>query len=327
MLGGIKHRQGDWEAARQAAETALAIDAEHVAALNLRAESLRKLGRTQDAHQELQNALRVNPDSADTHATLGWTYLQNGQRRKAEKHFREALRLDPESEWARQGVLESLRAYNPVYRPLLKFFHLDAEPRHARAVGRDPRRICRLPRAGRLANANPALRPWLMPLIVLYIVFVAATWLGQPLMNLALRLHPFGRLALSRDERIGSNWIGGFLAAGLAALAASYGWPDSESLFILAVVLLLMVIPLATMFVLPPSSQPRKIALLYTLAVGACGLAVLAVLGRDALWPPQNEAEFARSLSFFTAAFNVLVWGAILSPLATNILCSITWKK
>jgi tetratricopeptide (TPR) repeat protein len=325
VLGGIKHQQGDWEAARLAAEDALALDAEHIAALNLRAESLRKLGRTLDAHRDLENALRVNPDSAETHAALGWTYLQDGQRRPAEKHFREALRLDPESEWARQGVLESLRAYNPVYRPLLKYFiWMQSLGRGAQwgviLGGYFGYRIL-----GGMAEANPALAPWLMPLIVLYIVFAAATWLGQPLMNLALRLHPFGRLALSRDERIGSNWIGGFLAAGLTALGASYCWPEAASLFLVAIALLLMVIPLATMFNLS-APQPRRIALLYTLAVGACGVVFVAGAMLGPLWI-GDEGNERTLLLLLGATSNGLLWGAVLAPLATNILCSITWKK
>ena len=38
------------------------------------------------------------------------------------EHFREALRLNPNMEWARQGILEALRARNPIYRVMLRYF-------------------------------------------------------------------------------------------------------------------------------------------------------------------------------------------------------------
>ena len=56
------------------------------------------------------------------------------------------------------------------------------------------------------------------PLLVAYLAFALGTWFAGPLANLSLRLHPFGRLALARDERIASSWIGGFLLAAVASI-------------------------------------------------------------------------------------------------------------
>jgi tetratricopeptide (TPR) repeat protein len=323
QLSNIKYHQNDWEAARQAAEAALALNPEHIDALNLRAESLRKLGRTQDARVELQNALRLNPDSADSHAVLGWNYLQQGDRKNATKHFREALRLDPESEWARQGALETLRSYNPIYRPLLKYFlwmqSLGSRAQWGVIIGAYV--VFQVLR--NLANSNPAWEPYIMPLLLLYAVFAVGTWIGRPLMNLALRLHPLGRLALSREERIAANWIGGFLFCGLAALAGAFLY--SAVLVNAALALLLMIIPLAAMFNVH-EPKARLAAIAYTILVGLCGAVFVAgtVLSRDV---PNGELDRSLARALGNLGFMGLILGVFVSPIMSNIIASIRWKR
>ena len=281
------------------------------------------MGRTQDARQELQNALRLDPDSADTHAAMGWTYLQRGNRAKASEHFREALRLDPNSEAARKGVLETLRSHNPIYRPLLKFFFwmqsLGGRAQWGVIIGAYV--VYRILLT--MANENPVWRPFLMPVVFGYIAFAAATWIGKPLMNLALRLHPFGRLALSREERIAANWIGCFLAAGLAALLGAQFYPGI--LKVLALTLLVMVIPLAAMFRIR-EPKPRKAAIAYTVLIGLCGglFLVGCILGPD---PPNGIDEPSLAAAMRVWGFLGLLLGAFVSPLVSNILVSINWKR
>jgi len=271
----------------------------------------------------LQNALRLDPDSADTHATLGWNYLQNGNRAKANEHFREALRLDPDSEWARQGILETLRTYNPLYRPLLKFFlwmqTLTGRAQWGVIIGLYV--VYRIILA--TARANPEWGPYLMPLIFVYIAFVAATWIGQPLMNLALRLHPLGRLALSREERIAANWIGCFLAGGVLAMIAS---SFVSAIFLLVgLALLLMVIPLAAMFRIH-EPRPRIAMTVYTALLGLCG--VLFVVG-CALAPgiADNNSQPSHWEAISNLGFYGMLLGAFFSPLVSNVFVSIKWKR
>src|SRR6185295_5916341 len=52
----------------------------------------------------------------------GWALLHAGDAKRALEHFREALRLDPELEFARAGVVEALKARNPIYRVMLLYF-------------------------------------------------------------------------------------------------------------------------------------------------------------------------------------------------------------
>src|SRR5580658_256855 len=65
--------------------------------------------------------LARDPQNASTHASAGWAALQRGERRVAEEHFLEALRLEPGSENARHGLLNSFRARSPFYRAYLAY--------------------------------------------------------------------------------------------------------------------------------------------------------------------------------------------------------------
>lgn len=277
-----------WEEALASSRQALVLDPQHVDALNLQAICLKRLGRVTDAEGDLLHALQVDPDNPATHANLGWTRLQKGDRKQAETHFREALRLNPNLEWARKGVVETLKAYNPLYRPLLMYFFA----------------MQRLTRRGQMmvifgayflyvtldqyATAHPAVRPWASPLLYAYLVFAAASWLGQPLMNLTLRLHPFGRLALSRDERTASGWIGGFLVGAIGLWLLYWLLLPADVVWRLALVATLMIMPLAGTFS-SAKPYPRKPMVLYTTAVGGLGLAFVLA----ALFPPKQPLALA----------------------------------
>jgi len=99
-----------------------ALDPEHAGCLNLRAMAEVKLGRKAQAAATIEAALARDPENAGTHANRGWTYLEESDPGRALEHFREALRLDPENEWAREGMVEALKARHGVYRLVLRCF-------------------------------------------------------------------------------------------------------------------------------------------------------------------------------------------------------------
>ena len=53
---------------------------------------------------------------------MGWAFLNTKDYDQAFAHFREALRLDPESEFARRGVIEAIKAKNRFYALTLAYF-------------------------------------------------------------------------------------------------------------------------------------------------------------------------------------------------------------
>jgi tetratricopeptide (TPR) repeat protein len=225
LLAVLRFNQEDWRGALAAAEQGLALDAQHSGCLNARALALTKLGRSDEAARTVEGVLADNPEDAYSHMTRGWTALHQSEPDKALEHFREALRLEPDLEPAREGMVLALKARYRVYRVLLQFFLW----MHSR--GRRFRWIFVFALLGvqqgmsALARNVPSSRPLTVPVLGLLIAFGAITWLADPLFNLLLRFNRYGRYAVSRDARALALWVGLLLAlaAGTAALAAG-GW-------------------------------------------------------------------------------------------------------
>ena len=278
---GIRLALRDWPAALADSEAALRINAEDTFAQNLRATALRQLGRTEDAAAVGARTLEQDPESAFSHSTQGWTLLQRGEPRRAQEHFREALRLAPDFEPARQGMLEALKARNPVYRGMLAYFLW---------MGRQSGRLQwtflfvtlfgqRLVR--NLATSNPALGVVLWPLLVLFYVFVYLTWTAGPMFNLLLRLDRNGRHVLSRDERRATTYYG---ASVLLILATALWWVNDRSYAAReAVIVSAMLSVCVAATVTRTKPRPRLIlgSATAALALVALGAYALAYTGRD----------------------------------------------
>jgi tetratricopeptide (TPR) repeat protein len=263
----------------EAAERGLEIDPEHVACNNIRAMALVRLGRKAEAGATIGEALAREPENATTHANMGWTLLHQGDPKKAMHHFAEALRLNPDMEWARAGIVEALKARNPLYRMFLAYFLFMARlgPNAQWGViigGYLGSRVLRV-----ISNNNAALAPYLRPVIIAYVVFAISTWLAYPLFNLLLRVHPLGRHALSADQRWGSNWLGLAMLGALAALAA-WGITGDPIWQLPALAAALVCLPVAATFQCPPGkARWAMVALTLGLVAGAASLPVLVFAG------------------------------------------------
>ena len=280
----IHLQQYDWTAALTAADQGLAIDPEHATCLNNRIFALTKLGRKAEAAMTAENALARNPLVAETHAAHGWTLLQNGQWAAARTHFLEALRLDPDLVWAQRGLVESIKARNPVYRILLYYVfqmtRLSPKVQLALVFGG----MLGVNVLSQISKASPALEMPATILIGVYMLAVYFVWVAEPLGNLLLRLHPLGKHALSRDERYGANLIGAcyLIAAGhvgLAAMQMPFGW-ESVLRWIA------LVVPASAVFRCA-AGKPRWIMAATTAALGGLGI-VLPVVALMSL-PPDIQ--------------------------------------
>jgi tetratricopeptide (TPR) repeat protein len=269
--GVILYQMGRHADALAAADQGLELDPEHSVCINVRAMALTMLGRREEAGATLAGALQRAPEDALSHANLGWNHLHQGNAKKAEEHFREALRLDPEMKHARSGVVEALKARNPVYRFVLAYFlwmsRLGPKARFGVIVGG----YFLFKALQKLQDRVPSTRPWIMPLLIAYIVWVALTWLADPLFNLVLRLHPFGRLALSRDQRISSNWVGITILLAIAALAFGIA-TGSQAAYLTAAATGFLALPVAGIFTCD-RGWPRLAMIAFTLVVVLAGLA------------------------------------------------------
>ena len=253
------------EEALASAEGALALDPEHTGASNLRALALVQLGRRDEAASTIEGVLARAPENAVSHANQGWTLLHQGEEREAMAAFREALRLDPGNEWARSGILEAMKARNGVYRALLRYF-LWME------------RLSTAQRWGVIVGGYIAAR-LVPPLLVVYLPAVLLTWAGDAFFNLVLFLDPFGRLVLSRDERIGAALVGVCVVGG-AVLGVGGLVAGAPHVAVIGAGLLALSLPVGGTFTRPPSR--RRLAALYTgaLVLLGGGAAVALVTGR-----------------------------------------------
>lgn len=261
-----------WKDALQAADEGLAIDPVHTGCANLRAAALVHLGRKDEAGATLRGALARDPENSHTHANQGWALLHRGDREGAMRHFREALRLEPENGWAQEGLVEALKARNPLYAAMLGYFlwmqRLDARTRWMVIVGG----LLGYHVVRGVARANPALAPWLMPLLVAYGVFVLLSWTAPRMFDALLLASAEGRWILPPPARRAARWMAAGVALPLAAAGAAlagvaWGW-------LAALLFAALLIPLAAAFG-GPGARPRR-----GFAVSAAvlyGMAFLAV--------------------------------------------------
>ncbi len=318
LVAAIHVDERRWPAALEAAERGLQQDAEHVGCTNLRAIALVRLGRKAEAGATMDAALAKAPEDATTHANMGWTLLHRGEPKPALEHFREALRLDPENEWARAGIVEALKAQNFIYALMLKYFLWMAKfpPGTQWAIILGGYFGFRLT-AG-LAAANPGLAVVLLPLKFAYIVFALMTWLAQPLFNLLLRLNRFGRLALSREQIVASNWVGACL--GLAVVCV-VGWllaGLTGPLIMGALVFGMLALPVSAVFNCA-AGWPRRVMAGYSGLLAAVGL---VAFGGELMTAGQARGEPNGLRELAGAAFGLFVLGIFLNNFVANYLLS-----
>ncbi len=118
-----------WKEAEQACLRMLEIYPEDEAALNLLAQAQRHLGRLKESRETVARLLALQPNDAFGQANAGYGALAVGDHQRANEHFLESLRLDPHSDHARRGLLESLRTriwILSLNRWLISFVHRPA---------------------------------------------------------------------------------------------------------------------------------------------------------------------------------------------------------
>jgi tetratricopeptide (TPR) repeat protein len=289
-------RQEKWKEAYDAALQGLEHDPENSGCTHLRTMALTKLGRQTEAVASVDAALSRDPDDAFAHTNKGWALLHQGKPREALEHFREALRIDPTSDYAKSGIVEALKARNPIYRWMLAYFlwmaRLSNGARWAVILGGyfGARFL------NTVARSSPEWAPWIQPIIVIYIVFVLMTWFAYPLFNLLLRFNKFGWYALSRDQRAASNWFGACLAAFVGALVVHFVG-DVYAALVAAGVAVGMALPLVTRYSCDVG-WPRQAMTAFAVALAFVGAVAIAL---TAINHPSAQAPITLFLLGFIA--------------------------
>ena len=215
-LAGL-HR---WNDAEQSARHALSLDPDDETASNLMAHVLRLQKKLDESEQESRRRLERDPDNAFSFANAGWAALQRRQVKEAENFFKEALRLQPEMTYAKEGLKESYRARSGFYRLFLRwaFFLQRFSEKHRMAIFIGIIVGFRIMRA--IAEAvSPKL---VLPLFIIYYIFLFGTWLAPGIANFLILRDPIARLSLERNEKTEALVIALFFFGGLAALISGF---------------------------------------------------------------------------------------------------------
>lgn len=229
ILARIRFEQGRLGESVTAAEAGLACDPEHDLCLHYRAVALVMSGRKEEAKAALDALLAEAPDCAATHAAVGMSLIRAGDAEGARDAFLEALRIDPESADAREGLVTALRVRHRVYGALLRGLMWVGRFRVWGVWGMVVVGVLAL-QAGRwLGDLGPGwVVPafWLRALVWTLVVFMVV---AEPVFDLVLRCTREGRLALTERQLRATRWYAvclafGLLFGGLWALGGGRVW-------------------------------------------------------------------------------------------------------
>jgi len=311
LLGHTFLARSQWTEALDAANHGLEFDPDHNDCINLRAMALVKLGRKAEASQSIAGALGRDPHSAITHANQGWALLHQNQSQQALEHFREALRIDPNNQWAREGTIAALKARYGLYRLMLRYYlwisRFSRRAQWAFVIGI----WVGIQALEGIRTSRPELTPFILPFLIGAVVFVVASWAADPLFNLSLLANPFGRHLLNRVQSVGAIAVGA-LFLGTVILLLLWAITASDIWFGIALLMF------AAAFSISATLKCRarlafRIMAGYSAVVVAAGTAGLLVV-------PMNP-DIGMGLWQYS------VWAGVLAGFPANILVNIVPKK
>lgn len=232
----------DFEGALNYANEGLKIDAKSSFCLNARTTALTKLNRKEEAKSSIDFLLQDDPEDALSHANAGWSYLEHNDTKKALNHFKEALILNPNLEYARSGMSTTIKSKNKIYNLYLRYaFWISKKSEKNQWVF-----IVGLYIAYRVAVkilSTTGLTYLAIPLIILYLLFALGSWIMEPLSNMILLFDKYGRYLLDKNERLSGQIFFGLLLSSLLMFAISI-ITNNSYFIILSLTCLAAILPL-----------------------------------------------------------------------------------
>jgi tetratricopeptide (TPR) repeat protein len=212
--------KGSYKACLESATVGLSVNPENIDCGNYRAMALERLGRTEEAVISSAETLARDPDNAGSHAAHGHTLLNAGRHKEAQVAFREALRLNPSNEFARDGMMNALNSRSVIFRSIYRYYVWISRLGQKAGMMLIFGAWVLVQGLNSLADSVPAIRQFVNPILIAYVLFAVMSWVATPLFNTFLRFHGFGRHLLTRKE----FWASNVLAAtvGLSAFSILY---------------------------------------------------------------------------------------------------------
>src|ERR1043165_1264451 len=296
FLSALYIEKSDWQQGLDFANQGLEIEPENVLCLNNRTQCLTKLGRKEEIITAVEDTLSASPDNWYSHANVGWSKLETGDYKAAKGHFAESLRLNPNADYARSGMLEAMKASNFLYRWYLQYVFwlskMNTGMQWAVLIGFVVGR--------RVIAAFATQFPPLYALVFLMLFMVYTSWIIRPLGDFVLMLNRFGRYVLSKDETIAGLVTGIGFITGLLLLLA--GWlTDSASLVVIGLILGTVIIPIGKYF---HEDDETRTAFIKIFTAGTALLAIAAIVTQFVGGAEIFQTGYVIAIVAFTWIFN-----------------------
>lgn len=225
----IHLRLRDYPKAEECARKALSLDTENTMAAEVLSAALLMQKKDGDHKSLIEYQLQRDPDDDGAHTSAGWQALMEGDHKRANQHFLEALRLSPMNENARMGLVESFRARSAVYRLQLKFAHFMNQFTEGRqnlimVGGFIAYRV--------LSTMLKGVSPVLSSLLIgAWLLFALWSHLARGFSSFFIVMDRFARQALRPREYWEGVVVGGLIFGALGCLILGYAWDVKESGF------------------------------------------------------------------------------------------------
>ena len=121
LLGAIYYKEKAYQKALSIVDEGLGYQPNHEACLELKGKGNLALSNLDQAAYYFEGLLAQNPDSANTYVYLAELNLKKGEWKKARAFFRNALRINPLLQSAKQGLAEAIKRKFRLYRWSAKF--------------------------------------------------------------------------------------------------------------------------------------------------------------------------------------------------------------
>jgi hypothetical protein len=265
-----------------------------------------------------QEAANGSPpaESAASLTRQGWAALEQGEPQQAVQHFRRALRLRPNHAAARSGIVEALKARQPVYRWLLGWFFWLSRFQPSTQIAVMIVAFLALRLINGVAAEYREWAPYLWPVLIVIFGLCMLLGLASPLFDVLLRLDPVGEKSLDEDQRRGANLMLFNLLAPLPLLV--WFLMTADGLGIVGWILLTMVALPSSAIYRVAAGWPRWSMTAITLAtVGMISPLLFASLLGLTNWAEADRSHWIK----------LSVYSLIAAQLAATVLLAFRGKR
>jgi tetratricopeptide (TPR) repeat protein len=222
----------EWTQAEATARHTLSLDTDNDGAGNILAIALRMQGRVKESQAVTATMLAQAPEDALSQNNAGWAALQAGDHRRANRHFLEALRLDPNFDSARKGLIHAFNSRVWIYRVYFQFLAWMSKHKSGMrwAIVIFIYVVYRMVIGTMRAELGRDSGDWIAVVVAFYFIFFG---FGRSFGNFFLLLDPFARHALGRKEIVLSSLVMLAYSFLLGVVIIDHAWPQTAILLAL----------------------------------------------------------------------------------------------